>query len=83
MSMKLASVAVVLLALVADCIAAQGKFDCRTAYKNALIALRHKQVPPERMVELSRRALRIYDACETGDLEDAASFFDNLDRWKN
>jgi hypothetical protein len=60
-----------------------GKNDCSTAYKNAIARLRHMQVSPERLAALSRRALRIYDACQTGDLEGANSFFEKLDRWRN
>lgn len=73
----------VLLAVLAAPSAARGRSDCETSYKTALDRLRHMQLPPERLVILSRRALRIYDACQTGDLEGATSFFENLDRWKN
>jgi hypothetical protein len=60
-----------------------GKNDCSSSYKSAIDKLRHMQIPPERFAVLSRRALRIYDACQTGDLEGANSFFERLDRWRN
>jgi len=72
-----------LLALTAAAIAAPGKVDCEISYKSSLERLRTLHVSPERLVALSRRALRIYDACQTGDLEDASTFFEQLDRWKN
>ena len=74
---------VALLAVLAVSLAALGKVDCETQYKNALERLRQMHLPPDRMVAMSRRALRIYDACQTGDFQDAASFFEGLDRWKN
>jgi hypothetical protein len=72
----------VLLAVLAATLTAQGKVDCDSHYKRALERLQMMHLPPDRMVALSRRALRIYDACQTGDFEDAASFFERLDRWK-
>ena len=74
---------VALSAVLAVSFAARGKVDCDTHYKNAVERLRQMRLPPGRMVAVSRQALRIYDACQTGDFEDAASFFERLDRWKN
>jgi len=74
---------VALLAVSAINFAAKGKVDCDTHYKIALERLRQKHLPPNSMVALTRQALRIYDACQTGDFEDAVSFFDRLDRSKN
>ena len=74
---------VTLLAVLAVNLAAQGKVDCDTHYRNALERLRRMHLPANRMVALTRQVLRIYDACQTGDFEDAVSFFERLDRWKN
>jgi hypothetical protein len=74
---------VVLLALLAASAAARGKVDCEGSYKRAMTRLLQMQLSPERMVVLIRRALRIYDACQTGDFENAVSFFENLDRLKD
>ena len=72
------------VAVLAVNLAAQGsKVDCDNHYRNALERLRQMHLPANRMVALTRQALRIYDACQTGDFEDAASFFEQLDRWKN
>jgi hypothetical protein len=73
----------VLLAMLTISPAARANVDCDSHYKRALERLRQMHVSPDRTVALTRRALRIYDACQTGDFEDAASFFDQLDRWKN
>ena len=74
---------VTLLAVLAVNLAAHGKVDCDTHYRNALERLRRMHLPANRMVALTRQALRIYDACQTGDFENAVSFFEQLDRWKN
>jgi len=72
-----------LLAVLANNLVAQGKVDCDTHYKSTLERLRRMHLPADRTVALTRQALRIYDACQTGDFEDAVSFFEQLDRWKN
>ena len=38
----------------------------------------YAKMPPEQLVVLSRKALRIYDACQTGDVEDAKGLFERL-----
>jgi hypothetical protein len=73
----------VLLAKLAISLAARANVDCDSHYKRALESLRQMHVSPDRIVALTRRALRMYDACQTGDFEDAASFFEQLERWKN
>ena len=40
----------------------------------------YAKMPPEQLVILSRKALRIYDACQTGDVEDAKGLFERLVR---
>ena len=54
--------------------------DCDIPYKTSLLKLLRKQIPPEQLVVLSRWALRVYDACQTGDLKDAALLFEDLER---
>jgi hypothetical protein len=73
----------VLLGMLAISLAAGANVDCDSHYKRALERLRQMHASPDRIVVLTRRALRIYDACQTGDFEDAASFFEQLERWKN
>jgi hypothetical protein len=73
----------VMLASSSPAISAQEEFDCANAYKSALDALKRRQVPPEQLAALRRRALRIYDACETKDLKDAKALFESLERWKD
>jgi hypothetical protein len=54
--------------------------DCDILYKTSLLELLRMEVSPERLVVLSRWALRVYDACQTGDLKDATLLFENLER---
>jgi hypothetical protein len=74
---------IALLTLIVFPISVQGAINCENSYKSSLERLRRMHLPPERFVTFNRRALRIYDACETGDLVDPNSLFENLDRWKN
>jgi hypothetical protein len=50
-----------------------------TAYMNRL---KQSRVSPEQWATQHRFALRVYDACETGDLHDAEGLFARLDRSK-
>ena len=73
----------VILALTAGAAAPQPNFDCDKAYKTFWERLDREiyaKMPPEQLVILSRKALRIYDACQTGDLEDAKGLFERLVR---
>ena len=55
--------------------------DCAAAYQAYLEELRHKEVEPQRRAALHRWALRVYDACDTGDVnEDIIDLFRGLDR---
>lgn len=57
--------------------------DCATAYETYLEELKHKRMSPQRRAALHRWALRVYDACETGDLEvDVEGLFERLERRK-
>ena len=71
------------LAVSAGAAAPQPNFDCGKAYKDFWKNLdreTYAKMPPAQLVVLSRRALRIYDACQTGDLEDAKGLFERLAR---
>ena len=73
----------VILALTAGPAAPQPNFDCDKAYKafwERLDREMYAKMPPEQLVVLSRKALRIYDACQTGDVEDAKGLFERLVR---
>lgn len=61
----------------------QSNFECMESYKRHLEKLRSKEVSPERRAALHRWALRVYDACETGDLENAKGLFERLERQNN
>jgi len=47
----------------------QRHLDCAAAYQTYLEELKHKRMSSQRRAALYRWALRVYDACETGDLE--------------
>ena len=69
--------------LTAGAAAPQPNFDCDKAYKifwERLDRETYAKMPPEQLVVLSRKALRIYDACQTGDVEDAKGLFERLVR---
>jgi hypothetical protein len=73
----------VILGLTAGAAAPQPNFDCDKAYKTFWERLdreMYAKLPPEQLVVLSRKALRIYDACQTGDVEDAKGLFERLVR---
>ena len=73
----------VILGLTAGTAAPQPNFDCDKAYKSFWERLDREiyaKMPPEQLVVLSRKALRIYDACQTGDVEDAKGLFERLVR---
>lgn len=62
--------------------AAQGNVDCGEAYKKAWESLTsevYAKLTPEQLVTLTRKALRIYDACQTGDVHDVKALFKRLE----
>jgi hypothetical protein len=64
-------------------VAAQDRLNCEDDYKSALERLNRQRMPPERLAALSRKALRVFDACKTGDLKEPKRLFESLDRWKD
>lgn len=74
------------LALMAGTAAPQGTFDCGKAYKGFWERLDHEtyvKMSPEQLVALTRKALRIYHACQTGDVEDVKALFERLEKLAN
>jgi hypothetical protein len=55
-------------------------FDCGAAYKAFWQEFRElaAYLPGDRLAALSRRALRTYDACRTGDVHDPNTLFEQL-----
>ena len=80
---KFVLLALLLLVTTVALVAAQGRSDCEGNYKSALERLSRQRMPPERLAALSRKALRIFDACMTGDLKEPKRLFESLDRWKD
>jgi hypothetical protein len=60
----------------------ENQFDCGTAYKVFWQKLEDKytELSAEQLVALTRRALRVYDACQTNDLRgaNAKALFEGL-----
>ena len=55
--------------------------SCAAAYKAYLEELKRKRISSARRAALQRWALRAYDACETGDLEEGINdLFESLER---
>jgi hypothetical protein len=62
---------------------AQDNINCGQAYKQAWENLKsedYAKLSPEPLVALTRRALRIYDACQTGDGHDVRALFKRLEK---
>lgn len=75
----------VTLGLMAAAVSAED-VDCSKAYKSALEKIRREAEPrlsPERLAGMRRQALRIYDACETGHVQDPKTMYEKLERSMN
>ena len=72
--------AIALLVGLAGFGAACSAFDCGAAYKAFWQEFRElaAHLPGDRIAALSRRALRTYDACRTGDVHDPNMLFEQL-----
>ena len=77
-----AVIGLIALGFISSAISEQSTIDCAGTYKSYLEELKRKEISPERRAVLRRWALRVYNACETGDLEDAKGLFERLDREK-
>ena len=81
--LRAAAGSVVATGLMAFTVLAQGAVDCGAAYKSAWESLKREdyaRLTPEQLATLSRKALRIYDACQTGDVHDVKALFKRLER---
>ena len=70
------------LCLLAVSASGQGNVDCGEAYKKAWESItpeNYAKLSPEQLARLSRKALRIYDACQTGDVHDIKALFKRLE----
>jgi len=59
-------------------------FDCGKAYKSywdKLSPEKNPEISPQQLAALNRKALRVYDACQTHDLANAKAMFERLERW--
>jgi hypothetical protein len=84
--LKSALSGLVVLGLMAWTPAPQANFDCGKAYKGFWERLNREtyaKMPPDQLVALSRKALRIYHACQTGDVHDVKALFESLERPAN
>ena len=70
------------LGFASSAISAQSTIGCAGTYKSYLEELKRKEISPARRAVLRRWALRVYNACETGDLGDAKGLFERLDKEK-
>jgi hypothetical protein len=60
---------------------AQSKMDCGEVYKSVWPKLEHEKyahISGEQLADMSRLALRAYDACQAGDEQDAKVFFERI-----
>jgi hypothetical protein len=74
-----------LLGLLALCLTfeptrSEADFNCSDAYARVLGSIELRKVSPEQRARLRRDALRVYQACLTGDLHDPKALFDRVDR---
>jgi hypothetical protein len=79
---KLALIGAAALAVVATGATSEADFDCHKAYKTFWERLQGDpplKIPADLHVALTRKALRIYDACLTNDVENPRALFQRLD----
>ena len=77
-----AVIGLIALGFISSASSARSTIDCAGTYKSYLEELKRKAISPGRRAVLRRWALRVYNACETGDLEDAKGLFERLDSQK-
>jgi hypothetical protein len=67
-------------------VSAQSEMDCAAKYKSFMEKMarqEQRKLSGEEMAALNRRAQRIFDACQTGHLNDPRTLFEDLDRRRN
>jgi hypothetical protein len=57
--------------------------SCGDAYQRSLAEIERRQHAPERLSALRRHALRLYQACLTGDVHNPKTLFERLDRMRD
>lgn len=80
---RLAIAGIIAIGLIAGTAVAQVKMDCNGLYKgfwDRFIPAKYSIVTAEEFANISRLALRAYDACQAGDEFNAKNFFDSLPR---
>ena len=79
--LRSALISVAALGVIASAASAQGKMDCGALYKNTLVkfhADKAASLPPDKLANAHRIALRAYDACSAGDEFNATQFYQQL-----
>lgn len=69
--------------LVSGVVFAQSEMDCAARYKSFVEKMarqEQRKMSGEEMAAVNRKAQRIYDACQTGHLNDPRRLFEELDR---
>jgi hypothetical protein len=72
--------------LISGTVSAQSEMDCAAKYKSfmeKMVRQEQRKLSGEEMAALNRRAQRIFDACQTGHLNDPRTLFEDLDRRRN
>jgi hypothetical protein len=78
-----AVIGLIAVGVIPSAMSSDGHGNCADTYKNYLAELKRKDMPPERRAALLRWARRVYDACDTGDLDDPKALYERLDRNKS
>ena len=80
---RLKMAGIIAIGLIAGSAVAQVRMDCNALYKgfwDKFIPSKYASVTAEEFANISRIALRAYDACQAGDEFNAKNFFDSLPR---
>ena len=81
--LRSALIGIAALGIIAGGASAQGKMDCGALYTTAVQKFHREKaanLPPEKVADMNRIALRAFDACSAGDEFNAKAFFDMLER---
>ena len=73
-------IAVAALRVLPGALPGESNTDCAEAYNSYLKSLEGRQISPQRRAALRRWALRVYDACDTGDIGNPKTLFERLER---
>ena len=67
-------------------VSAQSEMDCAAKYKSFMEKMarqEQRKLSGEEMAAMNRKAQRIFDACQTGHMNDPRKLFEELDRRRN